>query len=245
MPSNPSGILSPTDPEFLREVPNYYDGETPRQARYQRRKDVRHRITKAVLDFQDITPYLDPDQRQKIFAEPENNGAEDDVEFGAALEMLLKWVYLGCRETDRDFESLLQSAVGRGEEDYRRRTGDEIVDVVVDFDVDVTQRYEGVDAFARSLEDGEPLLARNFYKLPTVGEIPVDPEKVEVVKFIPEDGQKRPNREKEMVRTILNQYLGIEADIEVVGVADIPEDVAEHLDWDGDEEPTGVASDDR
>jgi len=237
MSNRPSGILTSTDREFLRAAPDYYEGENARQSRYQRRRDIRRRIVTSLLDFQEINTYLDDEQRRKIFAEPDKSGAEDDREFRAALGSLLQWVYLGCREEGVSFEGLLSSAVSRAEEDYQRMHGGEIVDVSVDFDVEVSAKYKGVEELARALEEGEPVFARNLYKVPMVREIPVDPEKVDVVRIQPESAQIRPEREKAIVDTILQEYLGIDAEIEVVGIVDT-DDLPGY--GEDDEEPTGA-----
>jgi hypothetical protein len=235
MSNRPSGILTPTDREFMRAEDDYYEGKNARQSRYQRRRDIRRRVVTSLLDFQDINTYLTHEQRQKIFADPEESGAEGDIDFQAGLQSLLQWIYLGCREEGMSFEDLLGTAVARGEEDYQRLHGGEIVDVSVDFDVEVAAKYEGVEELARALEDGETLLARNIYKIPMVGDIPVDPGKVDTVRIHPEAAQIRPEKEKAIVRSILKEHLGIEAEIEVVGIVDTDE-----LDAypDGYEEPT-------
>jgi hypothetical protein len=237
MSNRPSGILTPTDHEFLRNAPDYYDGENARQSRYQRRTDIRRRIVTSLLDFQEINTYLDDEQRRKIFAEPEKNGAEDDLEFRAALQSLLQWMYLGCREEGSSFESLLTNAVSRAEEDYQRMHGGEIVDVDVEFNVEVSAKYEGVEELANRLEEGKPLLARNLYKVPMVGDVPVDPEKVDVVRIQPESAQIRPEREKAIVDAILQEHLGIDAEIEVVGIVDTDDLPGYGEDY---EEPTGA-----
>lgn len=236
MSNRPSGILTPTDHEFLRDAPNYYDGENARQSRYQRRTDIRRRIVTSLLDFQEINTYLDDEQRRKIFADPGENGADDDTEFRAALGSLLQWIYLGCREEGSSFDTLLSSAVSRAEEDYQRMHGGDIVDVTVDLNVEVSAKYEGVEELGRALEEGESLLARNLYKVPMIGEVPVDPEKVETVRIVPESAQLRQERETAIVESILQEYLDIDADVEVVGVAELPGDIAP------DEEPSGAVS---
>jgi len=235
MSNRPSGVLTPTDREFMRAEGDYYEGENARQSRYDRRTAMRRRIVTSLLDFQDINTYLDHEQRRKMFVEPGKNGAEDDIEFRAALTSLLQWIYLGCREEGQGFETLLSSAVSRAEEDYQRMHGGQIVDVSVEFNVEVAEKYEGVEELARALEQGETLLARSIYKIPMVGDIPVDPEKVDVVRIHPEAAQIRPEKEKAIVRSILKEHLGLEAEVKVVGIVDTDEIDAYPDDY---EEPT-------
>lgn len=237
MPNRPSGVLTSTDREFLRESGDYYEGENARQSRYQRRRDIRGRIIASLLDFRDIRTYLDDEQRRKIFSAPEENGAEENYSFQGAIESLLGWIYLGCREGGIDFERLLEIAVAHAEEDYQRLYGGEVVDVDVDLNVEVTAAYEGIEELGRALEAGDRIRARNIYKLPMMGDVPVDPEKVDVVRILPERAQIRPEREKAIVDSILREYLGIEAEIEIVGVAEIPDDFLEEL---PDGEPTAA-----
>jgi len=241
MSKRPTGILTETDREFLREVPDYYEGETARQSRYQRRRHIRDRIMRALLDFPEIDLYLEDEQRRKLFADPEASGAEDDTEFRAALTSLLQFVYLGWREEGASFESVLKPAVRRAEEDYQRMHGGEIVDVDVEFNVEVTQRYQGVEAFAHRLEEGERILAENIYRIPTLPDfkLEVDTEEIDTVRVVPSRGQRYPENEREIVATILRERLGVDADVEMVGYVDVDlDELAEADDLDEDELPT-------
>lgn len=244
MSNRPSGVLTPTDREFLHADGDYYEGETARQSRYERRRDIRRRIVGSLLDFQDIDTYLDDEQRRKIFAAPEENGAESDIEFRAALTSLLQFVYLGCREEGTSFKNMLKPAVRRAEEDYQRMHGGEIVDVDVEFDVEVTQRYQGVEAFAHRLEKGEHILAENIYRIPTIPDfkLEVDTEEIDTVRVVPSRGQHYPENEREIVATILRERLGVDADVEMVGYVDVDlEELAEAADdLDEDELPAGA-----
>jgi hypothetical protein len=224
----------------MRAVPDYYEGKNARQSRYDRRRRIRQRVVSTILDFQDIRDHLGVEQRQKIFTEPEKNEAEDAIDFEAALEALLGWVYLGCREGGQDFERLLDVAVTRAEEDYQQKYRRGLVDVEVNFDVQVSSPYSDVALLGQQLQEGEPVQARDIYKLPMVDEVPVDPEQVDVVRVVPESGQLRTEREKEMVETILQAHLGIHAEIEMVGVAELPRDAKEKLN--SREEPTAAIS---
>lgn len=225
MSNRPSGVLTKSDREFLRSDGDYYEGENARQKRYQRRRDIRGRITQSLLDFQDIRTYLDDKLRRQIFDEPTKNGAEDDLEFGAAIESLVYWLYLGCREGGPDFSRVIETSVSRAEEDYRREQGGDIVDVTVDFDVEVTERYEGIEELSRRLMDGEAVLADAIYRIPTFSRFPIDVEEVDVVRVVPSSAQMHMSSEKAIVETILREHLGVEADVEVVGVAELPEDL--------------------
>jgi len=225
MSNRPSGVLTETDREFLQSDGDYYEGDTARQSAYQRRRDIRGRITQSLLDFQDIRTYLDGKLRQQIFEEPTKNGAETDIEFGAAIESLLYWLYLGCRENGPDFSRVLETSVRRAEEDYRRKQGGDIVDVEVDFDIEVTERYEGIEELSQRLMDGESVLADAIYRIPTLPQFPIDVEQVDVVRIQPSSAQMHMSSEKEIVETILREHLGVEAEVEVVGVAEMPEDI--------------------
>lgn len=215
------GILTPTDREFLQSEEPYYDGKNARQSRYDRRRGIRHRIVTSILDFREIAIRLDDEQRRQIFTSPEENGAESPEEFNFALQRMLRWIYLGCREAELDFDTFLRNAVTRAEEDYNRFQGNEIVDVNVDFNVEITDRYTGVDELARKLENGDLIPARVIYQIPTVLDVPVDPEEVDTVRVgltdIPNPGESQ----IKIMETILREHLGIDADVEIDGMADM------------------------
>lgn len=215
------GILTPTDREFLQSEEPYYDGKNARQSRYDRRRGIRHRIVTSILDFREIAIRLDDEQRRQIFTSPEENGAESPEEFNFALQRMLRWIYLGCREAELDFDTFLRNAVTRAEEDYNRFQGNEIVDVNVDFNVEITDRYSGVDELARKLENGDLIPARVIYQIPTVLDVPVDPEEVDTVRVgltdIPNPGESQ----IKIMETILREHLGIDADVEIDGMADM------------------------
>jgi hypothetical protein len=241
MSNRQSGILTPTDSEFLHNVPDHYEGDNARQSRYQRRRDIRRRIVSSLLDFQEINTYLNDEERRKIFAAPEKNGAEGDTEFHAALQSLLQWIYLGFREEGLNFERIVTNAVKRAEEDYQRIHTDDIVEVDVDFDVETSAKYDGVEKIARALEEGDRLFARNLYTMPKVSTVPVDPEKVDVVRIQPESGSIRPEREKAIVDVILQEHLGIDAEIEIVGNHIDKEELLKYTEEGEDyEEPTAA-----
>lgn len=217
MSNRPSGILTPTDPEFLHNVPNYYEGDNARQSRYQRRRDIRRRIVTSLLDFHQINTQLADEERRKIFADPGDNGAKGDIEFNSALQSLLQWIYLGVREEELNFERLITDAVIRAEEKYQQMYNDDIVEVSVDFDVETSAKYDGVEKLARALEEGDPVFAHRLYMMPKIDTVPVDSEKVDVVRIQPANGTVRPEREKAIIDVILQEHLGIDADIEVIG----------------------------
>jgi hypothetical protein len=215
------GILTPTDREFLQSEEPYYDGKNARQSRYDRRRGIRHRIVTSILDFREIATRLDDEQRRQIFTSPEENGAESPEEFNFALQRMLRWIYLGCREAELDFDTFLRNAVTRAEEDYNRFQSNEIVDVNVDFNVEITDRYSGVDELARKLENGDLIPARVIYQIPTVLDVPVNPEEVDTVRVgltdIPNPGESQ----IKIMETILREHLGIDADVEIDGMADM------------------------
>jgi hypothetical protein len=220
MSDKSTGILTSTDREFLSSDETYYTGKNDRQQRYERKKGIRGRIISSILDFSEIRPLLEDDQRERIFTEPEKNGAESQEEFQLAIESLLQWLYLGCREAEIDFDQILRNAVVRGEEDYNRIHGNGIAEVEVNFDVEVTNRYSGVEELARALENGETIPARYIYKIPMVPDVPVDPEKVETVYVgIMDIGDSR-DSQVVMMETILKEHLDLDVDVEIQGRAE-------------------------
>lgn len=215
MPSEPSGILTETDREFLRAEGDYYEGEYARQKRYQRRQAIRKRIMKGLIDFYTIMNYLDDKQRKLFFREPTESGANSEQEFTVALESLMYWLYYGCREQGRDFEGLLERTVSNAEQDFHRKYSDTEVVADVNLSVEVSKAYKGVEELARRLEEGERIDARRIYQLPTLGWFPIDVEKVDVVRLTP-TWDRHAESEREIVKTILSTYLGIDAEIKMV-----------------------------
>lgn len=216
MSDRPNGMLTPIDREFLQAGGNYYDGETARQTRYQRRRGIRARITQTLLDFQYLIKTPESKLRQQIFNEPEKSGAEDRDEFDLALRALFYWLYRGCEETDFDFDRLLEMAVRQAAEDHIREESGTIVDVEVDLDIKVTSRETDLEDLSRRLTNGEPVATSEIYDLPKIGEFPIDSDEVDVVR-IETSSHLLVDNELEIVDTILQKHLGIEAEIEVVG----------------------------
>lgn len=221
MSDKPTGILTSTDREFLSSDEPYYTGKNDRQQRYERRKGIRGRIVSSILDFSEIRLLLEDDQRERIFTEPEKNGAESQGEFRQAIESLLQWLYLGCREAELDFDQILRRAVVRGEEDYNRIHGNGIAEINVEFDVEVTNRYSGVEELARAIENGETIPARYIYKIPMIPDVPVDPEKVETVYVGILDIEGNRDSQIIMMETILNEHLDLDVNVEIPGRAEI------------------------
>jgi hypothetical protein len=228
MPNRASGVLTPADSEFLRTEGDYYTGEYARQSRYDRERAIRSRIVESLLDFPEIRTHLDDDQRRKIFTNPEENGADEETEFDAALVTLIGWLYLGCREAGRDFDAILKTGIGRAEEERH----DGPVDSTVTFEIEATPRHVSAESLAHDLEAGNQVYARNIYDIPKLEDVPIDSEAVDIVRFAPEDFT-RSESEKEVVETILRTHLGIEADVEIAGFASMVKDVEEQ---DGGEE---------
>lgn len=220
MSDKSTGILTSTDREFLSSDGTYYTGKNDRQQRYERKKGIRGRIISSILDFSEIRPLLEDDQRERIFTEPEKNGAESPEEFQLAIQSLLQWLYLGCRESEIDFDQILRRAVIRGEEDYNRIHDNGIAEVDVDFNVEVKSQYSGVEELARAIENGETIPARVIYKIPMIPDVPVDPEKVETVYVGITDLPDSRESQIIIMETILNEHLGLDVDVEIPGRAE-------------------------
>lgn len=210
------GMLTKKDVEFLKSD-NYYEGENARQMRYQRRADIRSRIVSSILDFDIVRRYLSKEEREKIFRDPDKNGAHNKAELEASVYALLEWVYLGCRKDDNflDFEKLLRSAVENAEEKYHLENTGTPVNAAVEFEVNVQSEYAGVQEFARLLEEGEPVNIRDMFHLPMVDKIPINPDKVDRVIVNSPHHPSRFESQRQMIETILIEHLGIEAEVEI------------------------------
>lgn len=221
MPGDPRGILTEVDEEFLDDPESYYDGEYASQSKYERQRGIRRRIVASILDFSVVRWSLDDVERLKIFDEPDEQGADDALSFHAALESLLGWIYLGCRESGPSFERLLSNAIEAAEEDYQQKHRGEIVDVDVSFDVTVSSFEENVEEIARALEAGDAVRARVLYRIPTLGDVDLDIGGIDVVRVFPTQPQRKAGQEKRVLSSILSEFLGLDAEIEFIGRADI------------------------
>ena len=217
MANRTGGILTKKDIEFLLSD-GYYEGKNARQLRYQRRSDIRGRIVSSILDFEIINNHLSQEEREKIFSEPENNGAEDKFEFYTALKALTGWVYLGCRtdESEVDFENMIESAIMVAEEEYHRTYLNRPVDITVDLDVNVVKKYTKISKLANMLEEGETVDIESIYKLPTIDQVPINPENVDKVRVKSASPPNRQKQEKKIIESILIHHLGIDAEVEMV-----------------------------
>jgi hypothetical protein len=239
MANRTGGILTKQDVEFLLSD-DYYEGKNSRQLRYQRRSDIRGRIVSSILDFETISNHLSQEEREKIFSEPENNGAESGTEFYTALKALIGWIYLGCRtdESEFNFENIIESAIIGAEEEYHRSYLNQPVDIAVDLDIDVVKKFTKISKLADMLEEGEPIEAETMYKLPTIDQVPINPENVDKVRVKSASPPNRQNQEKEIIESILTHHLGIEAEIEMVSTqAHVTGGQVEEV---RDDEPTAV-----
>lgn len=212
----PSGILTKSDREFLRSDGDYYEGDNARQNRYRRRRDICERIMHSFLDFGFINRYLEGELRNKLFSDPEKYGAESSREFNVALQSIIYWLYYGCRKNESDFESILKNSVARAEKNYRLEETGDIVDVNLTFEMEITERDEGIEQFARRLMEGEPVDTDDIYRIPTLSRFPIDPEEVDVVRILPSSTHIA--SEKEIVKTIFREHLDIEVDVEIEGM---------------------------
>lgn len=230
MVDRPNGILTKTDREYLHSNGDYYDEETARQTRYQRRRDIHRRITQSLLDFQDIHTSLDSELRWQIFNEPEKGGAESTEELDNTVRSLFYWLYRGYQESELEFDRSLEEAVRQAAEDESREKTGAIVDVEVDLDVDVTRRYKDLEDLSQRLMNGDPVLTSEIYQIPKIDKFPIDVEEVDVVRIETSSSHLHIDSETAVVETILREHLGIEADIEVIGPTYLSDVVNQYTD---------------
>lgn len=217
MSNRPSGILTEADREFLRAGGEYYTGENARQNRYQRRRDIRERITQSILDFQDIASLVDENLRKQVFSEPEKTGATSKDEFRAAVNSLIYWLYLGHKDQDKLFLEVIKDPIKRAERDYHAKQYGELVDVEVICEMDVSERGDALARYARAIESESPVPAEFIHQLPTLSGFAVDVEDVDVVRVTPAEGTRSRPIDRSIYSMIVREYIDPELTVEVIG----------------------------
>lgn len=61
-------MLTKTDRAFLKESGNYYTGENAKQQRYERRTNIKERVTASLVDFEDLFN-ADEAERKRVFGD--------------------------------------------------------------------------------------------------------------------------------------------------------------------------------
>jgi hypothetical protein len=87
-----------------------YDGQHAKQQRYQRRRDIRERVSNSMLDFSILVDALDDDECQEIFGEISDDGRQwrnTDEELQAGVRDGLAFLFrtVGIAALMRDGES--------------------------------------------------------------------------------------------------------------------------------------------
>lgn len=131
------GILTKQDRQYLRGE----DEPDSKQARYQRKKGIRKRVSNGVLDFQDIWS-MDEEERRKITDELYEKG-----ELHKSLVSMMAFLRYCARDADHDLEWIVRGGVitsmrndGSAVIEENGRTGTQ--DVLDDVTVDISIEYE-------------------------------------------------------------------------------------------------------
>jgi hypothetical protein len=101
----PRGILSPTDREYLCGLKEYAQPQTDAN----RRQAIRERVVNGLKDFQLLGQFMEPAEREKVFAElgPEET---DDV-----LSAMFAFAYLGLDGDQSRFNTCIEHGILQGE----------------------------------------------------------------------------------------------------------------------------------
>lgn len=145
------GILSPTDRKFLAGKIEY----AHQQSETDRRREIRHRIQDAILDFSLLAAHLEDKDFDRVFDVEESSSARRRS-IGKGVTHALAFLYAGTRDSVPDFQRYLEDGVSIGEE-YLTDTPRVVVDVDVDLNID-KQRLDDANVFATA----EKLAHHNF-----------------------------------------------------------------------------------
>lgn len=206
--SRPRGILTPRDRELLRGEIEYEH----RQQYSNRYNDIRARIANGLLDFSLIRYALRDRDRKRIFRDPAGESGADSVSLTDSLRAMLSWTYLGLREQNYDFETILVEAIEEAEADFARKYWGESVDITVTYNVE-TDRSQDIGDLITLIEEGGPVPANRLYNLLQLSRgVPIDTSKLDVVRVWFDSSY--PEGEKAVLETIFSEYLGTSVEIE-------------------------------
>lgn len=206
--SRPRGILTPRDRELLRGEIEYEH----RQQYSNRYKDIRGRIANSLLDFSLIRYALRDRDRKRIFRDPAGESGADSVSLTDSLRAMLSWTYLGLREQNYDFETILVEAIEEAEADFARKYWGESVDITVTYNVE-TDRSQDIGDLITLIEEGGPVPANRLYNLLQLSRgVPIDISELDVVRVWFDSSY--PEGEKAVLETIFSEYLGVSVEIE-------------------------------
>jgi hypothetical protein len=155
--------LSRADREYLAS-----GGETiaeSENAHVNIRHRIRSRVRESIVDFWLLTEYLEGHDRELIFRE--SNDQWDDWELQIGLKSAMQFFYAALDESDLvDFETVLVSGIS----DAVRKRSDRPVEVDVDFDVEVNERF-GVEEAYEKFQRGVTLSPREIGTLLLTGTV--------------------------------------------------------------------------
>lgn len=211
MPSatdRPRGILTPADRALLLGFKEY----NHKQQYSNRRKDIRKRTANALLDFSLLRHSLQSKDRKRIFQNPADEAGIDEAQLQESIQSMLYWTYLGLKEQQYDFEGLLTQAIEEAEEDYAQKYLGRAVEIVVNFNVEVTRSHD-VEVLISQIESGGPVPATRLYDLLQIpGGVPIDVEDLDTLRVWFKSAY--PKGERAVLETLFSEYLG--ADVEIV-----------------------------
>ena len=155
----PRGILSPTDREYLCGLKEYAQPQTDAN----RRQAIRERVLNGLKDFQLLGQFMEPAEREKVFAElgPEET---DDV-----LSAMFAFAYLGLDGDQSRFNTCIERGILQGENvDKLFQSSGRATNV----DVSISVEYNpDVEKLHLRLENGQELTDAEIGALVRAGKI--------------------------------------------------------------------------
>ena len=141
------GILTKQDRQYLRGE----DEPSTKQARYQRKKGIRKRISNAILDFRDIWD-LDEEERRKITGD-----LYSEAELHKSLVAMMAFLGYCAKDADHDLEWIIRGGIimamrHEGSDTIEENGRADTIDVLDDVTVEISPEYKQIPTSESLLE---------------------------------------------------------------------------------------------
>jgi len=141
----PRGVLSPTDRDYLCGLKKYAQPQTDAN----RRQDIRERVENGLKDFALLWLFLERDEREKVFDEFGEDGADE------AIASMNAFAYLGVdQDTARLEECIERGVLNAANADKLFRSAGRATDADVSIDIEYNP---DVEKLYRRFEEGGQL----------------------------------------------------------------------------------------
>ena len=146
-----------------------YDGQHAKQQRYQRRRDIRERVSNSMLDFSILLEALDDDECREIFGDISDDGrqwrnADEELQAGVRDGLALLFRTVGIAALMRDNEST-GTVPERMVATALKRAGHRDGLLVESVSLDIEATHVGIPELLDELESGGEISPGGLYLL--------------------------------------------------------------------------------